>query len=245
MPNKAEIARRFTRALPLYGQNAQAQHQIAQKLSDILAGYTPKHIGRALEIGSGSGIYSRTLQNRLHVSEWHLNDLCSEARHYATCDRFIAGDIETLPLNDRYNLITSASTFQWLDDPQALLRKLNACLKTGGILAFNTFTPENLFQIKTLTGIGLDYHPIDSWPIFLRQNGFQVRYTETATITLYFNDPHAVLRHLQHTGVTATQKHTWTPRRLRRFYAEYGKHYKTNQHYPLTYTPFFILATKL
>lgn len=244
MPNKAEIARRFTRALPVYGQHAKAQAQIAARLLELLLEYAPPNAARALEIGSGSGIYSRLLQNSLAIKEWHFNDLCPAARAYAQHGRFLGGDIETLPLNTQYDLITSASAFQWLSDPQALLHKLHACLKSGGLLAFNTFAPGNLVQIKSLTGAGLHYPDPAAWHVFLQQSGFSVLHSGEETIVLHFNRPQDVLRHLQHTGVTATQPYSWTPARMRRFCAEYRERYARNGLFPLTYTPLYILAGK-
>ncbi|KPN72694.1 hypothetical protein AKG09_00800 [Neisseria sp. 83E34] len=245
MPCKTDIARRFTRALPSYGQNASAQAKIAGKLLTLLKQQFSGKVARALEIGCGSGIYSRLLQNSLTVQEWHVNDICPACEAWVSAHRFLSGDIETLALNTQYDLITSASTFQWLADPAALMHKLNACLNTGGILAFSTFTPENLFQIKSLTGAGLDYPTEQEWRQLLQDCGFHVCDIESESLTLHFDSPLAVLQHLKHTGVTATQKQMWTKSRMQHFTEAYRDRYATDDgRYPLTYTPLYILAQK-
>ncbi|WP_107688075.1 malonyl-ACP O-methyltransferase BioC [Neisseria wadsworthii] len=241
---KTDIARRFTRALPSYAQNAPAQTQIAGKLLTLLKQQFSGEAACALEIGCGSGIYSGLLQSSLPVQEWHVNDLSTACEAWVSAHRFLGGDIETLALNTQYDLITSSSTFQWLADPAALVRKLNACLNTGGILAFSTFTPENLFQIKSLTGAGLDYPTEQEWRRLLLNCGFHVCHTESESLTLHFDSPLAVLQHLKYTGVTATQKQMWTKSRMQHFAEAYRNRYATDGRYPLTYTPLYIVAQK-
>lgn len=239
---KTDIARRFTRALPSYERHAAAQTEIASRLLMLLQNFIPPDIDCALEIGCGSGNYTRMLKNNLSANTWHVNDLCEACSSYVAADRFLAGDIETLPLDTPYDLITSASTFQWITNPALLLRKLHACLKPGGILAFSTFTPDNLFQIRTLTQTGLIYPSLEVWQNLLQQSGFQTSHFAADTITLKFDSPQAVLQHLKHTGVTAIRKHIWTKTRLSDFYAQYRARYETDGKFPLTYTPLYIIA---
>ena len=156
----------------------------------------------------------------------------------------MAGDIETLPLTASYDLITSASAFQWLADPDALLRKLNACLKENGLLAFNTFDVDNLHQIKSLTGAGLHYPTAAHWAALLQQNGFELISSEAETITLWFDDAREVLAHLKHTGVTATAQQHWTRARLHDFTQAYRERYQQNGRLPLSYTPLYFIARK-
>ena len=243
MPPKQQIARRFTRALPVYEQHAAAQIRIAEKLaSDIQA--LRRDYGCALEIGCGSGVYTRLLQTSLNVAHWHINDLCPECAANIKADRFLPGDIEAIELPSSYDLITSASTFQWLAEPDRLLQKLNACLKAGGILAFNTFDPDNLHQIKALTGAGLHYPDAAHWTALLRKNGFDLLASEAQTITLWFDDARQILSHLKHTGVTATAQQHWTRTRLQAFSEDYRRRYQQNGRLPLTYTPLYFIAEK-
>lgn len=241
---KANIAQRFTRSLSSYEHHATAQREIASRLLELLKDFAPHKIDCVLEIGCGSGVYTHMLQKHLSAKQWHINDLCEACSNYVAADFFLAGDIENVPLDASYDLVTSASTFQWIANPALLLRKLNACLKTGGILAFSTFTPNNLFQIRTLTQAGLVYPSIEAWQKLLHQNGFQTNHISDHAITLTFDNARAVLKHLQHTGVTATQKHIWTKNRLLDFETQYRNRYETNGKLPLTYTPLYIIAQR-
>lgn len=244
MPCKTDIARRFTRALPAYGQHAAAQTAVAQRLLALVQSHLSEPPAHVLEIGCGSGIYTRLLQRHIPAKTWHINDLCESCRQHVQADRFLGGDIETLPLPQQYNLITSASAFQWLADPAALLVKLNACLKTGGLLAFNTYTPDNLHQIKALTGAGLHYPDQTYWQTALDQAGFRLLHIESERITLHFDSPQAVLHHLKNTGVTATGPYRWTKARLAAFCRQYRERYAAHNTVPLTYTPLYIVAHK-
>ena len=243
MPSKHQIARRFARALPVYEHHAAAQLRIAQKLAADVQSLRGDY-GCVLEIGCGSGVYTRLLQAALKAESWHINDLCPECSDNVAADVFLAGDIETLPLTASYDLITSASAFQWLADPDALLRKLNACLKENGLLAFNTFDADNLYQIKNLTGAGLHYPTAAHWAALLQQNGFELISSEAETITLWFDDAREVLAHLKHTGVTATAQQHWTRARLHDFAQAYRERYQQNGRLPLSYTPLYFIARK-
>ena len=243
MPSKHKIARRFARALPVYEHHAAAQMRIAQKLAADVQSLR-RDYDCVLEIGCGSGVYTRLLQAALQAESWHINDLCPECADNVTADVFLAGDIETLPLTASYDLITSASAFQWLADPDALLRKLNACLKENGLLAFNTFDVDNLHQIKSLTGAGLHYPTAAYWAALLQQNGFELIRSEAETITLWFDDAREVLAHLKYTGVTATAQQHWTRARLHDFAQAYRERYQQNGRLPLSYTPLYFIARK-
>ena len=70
------IRRRFSQAVNTYDDHAEAQKRICAHLVQLLAAYTSSHFRRVLEIGCGSGGFTRLLKQECQIEEWVLNDLC-------------------------------------------------------------------------------------------------------------------------------------------------------------------------
>ena len=250
METMERIITRFSRALASYDQHADAQQQICRKLTGLLSQYTGMHFRRALEIGCGTGGFTRLLKECCVIDEWYLNDLCEDCRaKVATLfpgqsPLFIAGDAEEITLPGRFDLIASASAFQWMKEPAIFLHKLAEMLVPGGTLLFNTFSPGNLTEIRQLTGKGLTYPSIDQLTEWLEED-FILLHLREEEIILTFATPLDVLRHLKNTGVTATNDGTWTRGRQETFCREYTRffHTATNE-VKLTYRPLYVLAVK-
>ena len=65
-------------------------------------------------------------------------------------------------------------------------------------------------------------------------------------IRILFPSPQDVLHHLKQTGVTGTQKQTWTRSRLQAFCDSYIQHFaQTDGQVSLTFHPVFFIATKI
>ncbi len=75
METVERIITRFSRALDSYDLHADAQQQICRKLTGILSRYTDIHFQRALEIGCGTGGFTRLLKESCVIDEWYLNDI--------------------------------------------------------------------------------------------------------------------------------------------------------------------------
>ncbi len=250
---QTQIRRRFTRALSTYNRHAQAQQTICRRLADLLAAYAGNRFQRVLEIGCGSGGFTRLLQTQCTVDEWLINDLCPDCRETVealfppsgpSC-RFLPGDAEQLAFPGKYDLIASASAVQWMKHLPAFFEKLAGCLAPGGVWLFNTFAPGNLHEIRQLTGKGLDYPPTDRLREWLLPR-FRLLHTEEATLRLTFPGPEEVLKHLKYTGVTATGCHApWTRRIQAEFCRQYRALFSTEQQQvTLTYRPVYLLAVK-
>lgn len=243
------IQARFAHALPTYDHQADAQRRISRKLASLLPHRGEARYRRMLEIGCGTGGFTKALKQRCRIDEWILNDLCEEcrenvARLFHGCPpRFIAGDAETLSFPGKYDLIASASAFQWMKEPEAFLRKLSGLLVPQGVLLFSTFAPGNLHEIKALAGEGLTYPTADALAEWLSAAGFDLLHREEETIVLTFNTPLDVLRHLKATGVTATGNGRWTRGRQESFCRQYAEQFATpGGQVALTYRPLYIVA---
>ena len=157
---------------------------------------------------------------------------------------FIAGNAEEIDFPGRFDLIASASAFQWMKEPVQFLHKQAGMLSPNGTLLFNTFAPGNLTEIKQLTGKGLTYPSGELLTEWLEED-FHLIHLREEEIILTFDTPLDVLRHLKHTGVTATGDGTWTRGKQTDFCRDYQELFHTNNNQvTLTYRPLYVLAVK-
>ena len=242
---------RFTRSLSSYDNHADAQQRISRKLASLLPHQADACYRRILEIGCGTGGFTRTLKHQCRIDEWILNDLCEDCGEKINQllpgfpHRFIAGDAEKRSFPGRFDLIASASVFQWMKEPETFLHKLSDLLISQGVLLFSTFSPGNLYEIKKLTGKGLVYPTSDALVKWLSAADFDLLHHEEEAIILTFKTPLDVLRHLKATGVTATGNGRWTRGRQELFCRQYAEQFTTTGgQVTLTYRPLYILARK-
>ena len=247
--NKQLIKNRFSRAVDSYAQSAIAQQQIAEKMTLLIQKHVDNQFETLLEIGSGTGIFSRLLLRHFRFQYMILNDICMDVRvklsdildtnHY-----FLPGDAETIPFPTGIDLITSCSTFQWFVHLESFIQKCQNSLKDNGYIAFSTFGPDNLKEIYSLTGSTLRYRTKFELENLLTGSGFKITHSEEKRITLYFDSPLSVLHHLRNTGVTGIKNFSWTKEKLQRFNDAYISLYSSKKLIPLTYHPVFLIAQK-
>ncbi|MFC0323310.1 malonyl-ACP O-methyltransferase BioC [Gallibacterium melopsittaci] len=247
---KSKIKTCFQSAQQSYVTQALAQQQINQRLIQLLAKSGKSDFPTVLEIGCGTGDFTQRLANYANVEQWLLNDLYqSEAITQLITEKqlpaqFLLGDIEQIAVQQQCDLLCSASTVQWLTQQQQFIANCHQQLNEQGILLFNSFAPTNLYEIRTLTGIGLTYPTLEQWQRWL-EDYFIVQELFTETIQLTFASPLEVLQHLRATGVTATQQQVWTKSKLNNFIAQYQEQFtlQTGQ-VSLTYCPVYVIAEK-
>jgi malonyl-CoA O-methyltransferase/biotin synthesis protein BioG len=255
--NKQLIAQSFSKAADTYTQEAGVQQQIAERMICLLHPYLPAPGARVLEFGCGTGSYSRLLLRYLRPAELLLNDLCPameqqcEELLQANGVAFLTGDAEALPFPDNCTLITSCSALQWFDAPGRFFEKCAAALAPHGYLAFSTFGPENMKEVRRLTGNGLPYRTRTELEQLLQNAQFDILYSEEEEIPLPFEHPMKVLYHLKRTGVNGVQKtspHRWTRLDMQEFCEEYirlfGRQSALQPTVSLTYHPIYIIARK-
>lgn len=244
--------RRFTRAQQTYDREAYAQQEICLRMAEWLAPYVRERdrFTSALEIGCGTGGFTKYLLSLLPCTCWTLNDLCEvnaqeTLRLYGGKEcKLCVGDAEEIEWKGRYQLIASASTVQWFRRPWLWGKQMADLQDSGDLLCFTSFLPGTLTEIRTLTGKGLDYPTEEDWLGWLG-NSYHPLFTRSEQICLYFESPLAVLRHLKETGVTATGGEFWTRSRLATFERMYRERYQTEDgKVSLTYLPVYFLLEK-
>lgn len=247
--DKHLIRSRFSRSLSSYNDSALAQHKIAEKMCDMIAGQyrEMETAGKVLEIGCGTGILTRLFMGRFNPSELTLVDICPDVSAlFRDIDcRFIAGDAEHCELPPAQDMVISCSAIQWFEDQRAFISRCYGLLNKKGILAVSTFGQDNLLQIRSVTGTGLEYTDTDRLRKTVTEAGFRVINLEEDHIDLHFKSPEEILRHLKQTGVTGISRSPWTKGSLKEFASVYRERYLLpDGTVPLTYHPIYLIAEK-
>lgn len=243
------ITRCFAKAAKSYEEEATVQRRIAMKMTSLLETYIhPGGCRKILEIGCGTGLFSRMLADRLKPERMLLNDICPEM-----CERlkdllsdsvhFEFGDAETYLFSEKYDLVASCSAVQWLKDIDAFFSRIYPLLTADGIFAFSTFGCDNIKEVTSLTGKGLSYFSQGELSDKLSRR-YDVLYASEEKVIKRFKRPKDVLYHLKRTGVTGVDQQKWTKTNLIRFCDDYETLYGNGKEVTLTYHPIYVITKK-
>lgn len=158
---KDVICRRFSRAAATYDEHARLQKELADELAGALsqahaAGKPPRRI---LELGCGTGSYTRLLAGRFPQAEIVALDFSQQMIHAAeekmadrpglrlVCadgEKFLAGDWG----EELFDLVTSNAALQWFADHRGSLRNIAKRQPPGGQLLATVFGPQTLQELR-------------------------------------------------------------------------------------------------
>jgi malonyl-CoA O-methyltransferase len=150
LPDKRQVAASFSKAAASYDSVADLQRAVGTELMTRLPDLTPS---RWLDLGSGTGCFSRALAQTFPQSEGVALDLAEGMLRYARplggATHHVAGDAENLPLRDAsVDLMFSSLAVQWCPDFSAVLSEAGRVLKPGGVFAFASLCAGTLFELR-------------------------------------------------------------------------------------------------
>ena len=248
--NKEEVGQRFKRSMLSYDANARVQKLVVERLETMITSVAGVRDGKILEIGCGTGLLTRRLKRDFPEAGLYLNDLVRDLCYHAADGNSVPGeccfpgDVEKIAFPSCFDLIVSASTFQWFTTPGETFRKLAGCLKTGGLMVYSTFGKHNLREIRLTTGGGLDYRCKEEMSELLSPC-FEVEEVAEELHVIEFDSPLEVLQHLKRTGVNVSGNPTiWTKGRVDAFINDYNTRFAVNGKVTLTYHPLYFVCRK-
>lgn len=204
IPNPDRVGKRFLKALSTYDEFAVAQRNIAQTLTSKLQSYLQsRQISSILEIGHGSGMFSRLYADMLNPRHITYIDLYStEKLSLAPDEEYIAADAERWlrHIDAKWDAIVSASAIQWFADIKNFIKHSAYHLNTDGILAVSTFGKGNLEELDEIRKSPIVYASADEWRKWLSDYFTDVEIT-SEEIEVMFDNTREVLLHLRNTGV--------------------------------------------
>ncbi len=242
--NLKEVKNCFEKSMDKYDENAIVQRFLAETLATETSNIR-NNFGKILELGCGTGLLTREIVKKLNFKSFSANDLSEKSKKYL--DKIISdytyfyGNAQKINPNTTFDLIISNAMFQWFSNLDAVLDKYRTLLNKDGLLAFTTFSSDNFKELKTLTGLSLDYKSAEELRKTLNRN-FEILKLETYTKTLEFNTPLELLYHMKNTGVNSLDNKNWTFADVKDFCENCSK---TFEKPTLTYTPILVIAKNL
>lgn len=231
--DKHLVATRFEGAARSYESNAPVQLAMATELSRLWQRHChERELNKVIEIGAGTGAFTRAYMRWLSVTGLELWDLAhlpdSLPGLHRVCDaeaRLHA--VATASLQ----AIVSSATIQWFSSIPSFIAQCNRTLKPGGWLVLSTFGPDNFYQLRRA-----GYLSPSQWRQMLDEAGFDTREIDERRTTLDFSSPRKLLEHIRLTGVNAIASGPASARQARRIIASGTT--------SLTYHPLLIVARK-
>lgn len=255
--NKALIRKKFGRSVPHYDQAATPQKEIAEQLIALVPQQTllPEE-GNIFEVGCGTGLLSTMLIDRFDDGQREiiLNDLSPEVEHalrskVGAKPLFKADDAEQMTWERSLSLIASSSCIQWWHAPLSFIAKSSLSLRSEGLLLYSTFLPDNLSELRAVTGRGLNYPTQSEHLIALEAVGFKDITIHHSRTTVTFDGLPPLLKHLKLTGANGLNVGNdglWSSERLMQMEEDYRRvnHLNPEEPLPLTYSALLVFAKK-
>ncbi len=151
----AAVAAQFDAKAEVYDEYASLQARIAARLAKYLPDLAAP---RVLELGCGTGLFSRHLVSQYPRGQLYLTDAAPGM--IGVCRRNLEASAEnasfevmdaTAPFSyDNLDLIVTSMMLHWLPDPTATLARLRRQLSPGGMLLFATPGPHCFAEWRTV-----------------------------------------------------------------------------------------------
>ena len=234
----------FEKSMDKYDENAFVQKFMAEQLVQELT-LVKADFNKILELGCGTGLLTREINEHLKFSSYCANDLSEKSKKYI--DKilkkynFVCGNAQKINSNTSYDLIISNAMFQWFNNLEEVLNKYKLILNNDGILAFTTFSPENFRELKQVSGLSLNYRTEEELKEILSKN-YEILTIKSYEKIMKFASPLELLYHMKNTGVNSLNSATWTFAEVREFCRKFSEIYSE---ITLTYSPILVIAKKL
>jgi malonyl-CoA O-methyltransferase len=229
--NEEHLIDSFSRHAKTYDRYAQLQKSMAERLASLLPVPLP---GNVLELGCGTGLFTRHLLTQ-PIEQLVLNDIAPGMLE-------ILSNSLTLPLNtiispgnaericfENMDLVCANAVFQWFQNPQEALVKLNQALMANGSLIFSTFGPKTLIEFRQAANLEspIDLYNKDSWTDMIRDSGFTMKFWDVEIRKIFFSNSLSLLKNLQQIGAAPIRMVKTAG--LRKLMRDYDSRFSTTQ----------------
>ena len=224
----------FSRAAGTYVGHAAVQLAMAEWLAEWLP---VKRRGRALELGAGTGVFTRRLlpwTGTLTATDM-AEAMCNEGRVTLPQVPWRVMRAEAPEREPACDWIFSSSMLQWMEDPGAVFAAWREALKPGGRVLAGLFVEGSLPELRALTpgASPLTWRTPAMWDEALEQGGLRRVRSEASTRVFYQKTALDQLRSLH--GVGAAPVTLFAPGRLRRVLREYEDRHEDERGVPATW----------
>jgi len=208
-----QVRRSFSRAAGTYAQHAALQRDVEDRLLERLDYYSGKP-QRVLDLGCGPGRGANALRKRFPSAQVIAIDIALPMlRKVRTGWRRpvarLCADARALPLADAsIDVLYSNLCIQWIDDVPALFDEFRRVLEPGGYVAFSTFGPDTLNELRAAWAAADRSPHVGGFADIARIGdalmaaGFRDPVLDTEHFTLTYADAPALMRELKALGAT-------------------------------------------
>ncbi|MGR8934505.1 MAG: malonyl-ACP O-methyltransferase BioC [Gammaproteobacteria bacterium] len=257
--HKNGIRRAFAGAANSYDGVAALQRRVGEQL---LIRHLPAALnGTVVDLGCGTGFltarlaqctaYRQLLALDLALPMLQLARLKLSARQSVY---YLNADAECLPLRDAStDWLFSNLALQWSRNLPSLSGELQRVLKPGGRLAFSTFGPQTLQELKAAWAQVDDYAHVNSFysrdelSAALLQAGFERLRISTQTCVNRYASPLTLLRELKDLGAqhvaVGRKRGITTHAQLQKMFAAYEE-LRSQEGVPATFEVLYVAAVK-
>lgn len=241
--DKTLVEQRFSNARPTYDDSAFGQATIARRLIDLWNPASLPTPADMLEIGCGTASATRQYLSIIKpksLTLWDLTIADTLSDIPAKCEQCDAELRIRTVADNSLDLIFTTSTMQWFNSEPAFIRQCIRTLRSGGMLVASTFGPGTFARINRLSGTPSRY-PTLSNLLGAMPDNCEILEACESEITLTFDTPAQLLRHISHTGVNALHRHP-SAALTRKILTQYST--DANGKCPLTYHPIYLIIRK-
>jgi malonyl-CoA O-methyltransferase len=210
-----QVRRHFGRAATSYEKHDALQREVGDALLERLGFYLEAPL-RVVDVGAGTGRGTALLKQRYPKAEVIALDLAlpmlrAAKQHNSWLKPFmrVCAEATHLPLADHsVDVLYSNLCFQWVDDLPALFGECMRVLKPGGFMAFSSFGPDTLKELRAAwaeadqqphVGRFLDMHDVGD---AMLNAGLRDPVLDVFRYTLTYSEPRKLLEELQGLGAT-------------------------------------------
>lgn len=154
LDNKNRIGQGFHRQAAEYDQHAVVQKRVVANLDRLIGSHCTTTPLRVLDIGCGTGALTSAMSKRYPGAEIFGLDLAynmtvKAASRLGSESCFVNGDAEQLPFRDNaFELVVSASTFQWAKSLENCFSECCRVLADGGVFCAAFFGGKTLWELQ-------------------------------------------------------------------------------------------------
>lgn len=210
-----QVRRHFGRAAGSYEKHDALQREVGDALLERLGFYLETPL-RVVDVGAGTGRGTALLKQKYPKAEVIALDLAlpmlrAAKQHSSWRKPFmrVCAEATHLPLADHsVDVLYSNLCFQWVDDLPALFGECMRVLKPGGFMAFSSFGPDTLMELRAAwaeadqqphVGRFLDMHDVGD---AMLNAGLRDPVLDVFRYTLTYSEPRKLLEELQGLGAT-------------------------------------------